>query len=141
MFPWRFVWDRRKSFSDSLPRANLNLFPSDVTRVLQLELIPLKISHGATSLGFCCVFFVDLHHNLFCARVPGRVSSGGVTCFFTYTSTVKTRINGPCATVCTSYRHKEPEHRDKKYVWQIVCAHLTAHTKFGLKCFSGSLCL
>ena len=40
----------------------------------------------------------------------------------------------------TSYRHKEPEHRDEEFVWQIVRARLTAHTKFGLKC-SGSLCL
>jgi hypothetical protein len=32
----------------------------------------------------------------------------------------------------------ELEHRDKRFVWQIVCAYLTAHTEFGLK-FSGSI--
>jgi len=39
-----------------------------------------------------------------------------------------------------SHRHIEPEHRDKKVVWRIARAYLTAHTKFGLKC-SGSICL
>ena len=40
----------------------------------------------------------------------------------------------------TSYRHKEPEHRDTNFVWQIVCAYPTAHTKLVSLC-SGSLCL
>ena len=39
-------------------------------------LLPRKISHGATSLRFCCVFFLDLHHNLFCARVGLFTISG-----------------------------------------------------------------
>ena len=44
--------------------------------------------------------------------------------------------------VFTSYSstRTEPEHRDKRFVWQIVCAYLTAHEKFRLKC-SGSKCL
>ena len=37
--------------------------------------------------------------------------------------------------------HKEAEHRDKKSVWQIICAYivryLSTHTEFRLKC-SGS---
>ena len=44
--------------------------------------------------------------------------------------------------VFTSYSSTktEPEHRGKIFVWQIVCAYLTAHEKFRLKC-SGSQCL
>ena len=44
-----------------------------VTRLQQAPtepLLPCKISHGATSLRFCYIFFIYLHHNLFCARVP-----------------------------------------------------------------------
>lgn len=34
--------------------------------------------------------------------------------------------------------HKEAEHRDKKSVWQTICAYIVSnHTKFRLKC-SGS---
>ena len=39
----------------------------------------------------------------------------------------------------TCSRHVEPEHRDQNFVWQIVCAYLSANTKFGSKC-SGSSC-
>ena len=35
--------------------------------------------------------------------------------------------------------HEEPEHRDQNFVWRIVCARLSAYTKFRLKC-SGSAC-
>lgn len=35
----------------------------------------------------------------------------------------------------TSYRRREPENWEKKIVWHIVCAYLTAHTKFRTQTF------
>jgi len=55
----------------------------------------------------------------------------------TLPSTYRCLYLGASTYETTSYGHKEPEHRDEEFVWQNVCACLTAHTKFGLKC-SGS---
>ena len=40
------------------------------------------------------------------------------------------RAHGQFVRVLKSYRHMEPEHRDKKFAWEVVCAYLTTHTKF-----------
>jgi len=42
--------------------------------------------------------------------------------------------------VCTSYRHKEPEHLSPNFVWAVRHARTICHTNSSSLC-SGSLCL
>lgn len=37
-----------------------------------------------------------------------------------------------------SIRYQVPHHKDQIFVWQIICTHLKAHTKFRLKCSATS---
>ena len=39
-----------------------------------------------------------------------------------------------CTRSTTCSRHLVPKHRDRKFVWKIVCAYLGARTKFRSRC-------
>ena len=67
-------------------------------------------------------------------RDNSNAPTRGPACAVAQVLTQRGWATGTVGITRTSSRLVEPEHGNQKFVWQIVCAYLNAHTKFRSKC-------